>query len=464
MINYNGKILVLGAGSVSQCVLPLLFNVINVPPSNITVLDAQDRKTTIGKSLEKGINFIVKKITRENYKQVLSEYLSEGDFLLDLTVEIDTCALLEWCYENKVFFLNTATEVWSTSRVPVFAEPREQTLYQRYQRLWKLVSKWNLSSTTAIVEHGANPGLISHFVKKGLMDISQKLILTETGAKKGALQEAVRVKDFARMAYLSGLRVIHISEKDTQISAKPKQDNEFVNTWSCDGFVEEAIAPAEIGWGTHEKQLPKNGYSHASGLQHQVYTSTQGFKKHVRSWVPSGEIQGAVIRHGEASSLTASLTVYDGIDPLYRPTVHYAYSPTPDAMASLKELEQRRWKMQENQRIFNDDIVSGVDELGCLLMGDHFDPIWIGSILDIEEARKLVPHQNATTIQVAIAVIAGMAYAIQHPNSGFCLAENLNTDEILKMTTPYLGKFVSVPVTWDLLKDKNYQFSNFEIT
>ena len=35
--------------------------------------------------------------------------------------------------------------------------------------------------------------------------------------------------------------------------------NEFVNTWSVDGFVSEGAQPAELGWGTHEKHFPADG-------------------------------------------------------------------------------------------------------------------------------------------------------------------------------------------------------------
>ena len=56
-----------------------------------------------------------------------------------------------------------------------------------------------------------------------------------------------------------GVKVIHCSERDTQITDRPKQVDEFVNTWSIEGFREEGTTTAEMGWGTHEKQLPAAG-------------------------------------------------------------------------------------------------------------------------------------------------------------------------------------------------------------
>ena len=62
--------------------------------------------------------------------------------------------------------------------------------------------------------------------------------------------------------------------------------DEFVNTWSVEGFYEEGIAPAELGWGTHEKTLPQNAYEHPSGPKNQICISQPGAKTCVRSWVP----------------------------------------------------------------------------------------------------------------------------------------------------------------------------------
>ena len=49
-----------------------------------------------------------------------------------------------------------------------------------------------------------------------------------------------------------------------------------------------------------------------------------------------------------------------------------------------------------------DDIVSGMDELGVLLMGHSQGAYWFGSRLSIGVARRLAPHNNATTLQVTL--------------------------------------------------------------
>jgi len=67
----------------------------------------------------------------------------------------------------------------------------------------------------------------------------------------------------------------------------------------------------------------------------------------------------------------------------------------------------------------NDEITKGEDILGALIMGHKYNSWWTGSILSIEESRRLVPHQNATTMQVAIGVVAACMWMIENPNNDF---------------------------------------------
>jgi len=187
-------------------------------------------------------------------------------------------------------------------------------------------------------------------------------------------------------------------------------------------------------------------------------------KTWVRSWVPCGEITGMVIRHGEAFSISDRLTVWEDGKAIYRPTVHYAYRPCDAAINSLHELEMRQFKLQERLRIMSDEIISGRDELGVLLMGHDFNSWWTGSILDIERTRKLVPHQNATTLQVAISVVSAAIWMIKNPWRGFLLPDDLDHEEILKTSMPYIEPFVSQPVDWTPLKNLNTKFTKFDIT
>jgi homospermidine synthase len=179
-----------------------------------------------------------------------------------------------------------------------------------------------------------------------------------------------------------------------------------------------------------------------------------GMNTWVRSWIPDEEIVGMMIRHGEAFGLSDYLTVGNE----YRPTVHYAYMPCHETISSLHELRGRNYKLQPKLRIMDDEIINGSDILGALLMGHEFTSWWIGSILNIDEARKLAPGQNATTLQVAAGVIAAILWMLENPRQGICVPEDLPHDFILNIAKPYLGKFVSEASDWTPLKNRKITF------
>jgi homospermidine synthase len=460
-IKFNKKILIIGYGSVSRCTLPILLKHIDVPCKNITIIDFEDKKKALKKWTAKGIKFSREKITPSTLNKILSRHLENGGLLIDLAWNIECGEMLRWCHEHKVLYVNTSVEEWDSLGDIFKKSPFEKSLYFRQMKLRNLTKNWGKNSTTAVVDHGANPGLISHFTKQALVDIARRL----TRDKKVTVSEGKKIihllenRDFARLAMTLGVKVIHCSERDTQITNKPKRVNEFVGTWSIEGLREEGTAPAEMGWGTHEKQLPKNASVPPYGPKNQIFLAQMGINTWVRSWIPEEEIIGMVIRHGEAFGISDRLTVREKGKIIYRPTVHYAYMPCHETLSSLYELRCRNYDMQPDLRILADyEITSGADILGALVMGHKYNAWWTGSILDIKEARRLAPRQNATTIQVALGVVSAVMWMIENPEQGLCLPDDLPYDYVLKIAKPYLGRFVSRPYDWTPLKNRKVFF------
>jgi homospermidine synthase len=390
----------------------------------------------------------------------LSQHLEPGSVLIDLAWNIGANDIIGWCHDRNVLYVNTSVEQWDSVGEIFTKTPYEKSLYFRQMKLSDMSRGWK-DAATAVVDHGANPGLISHFTKQGLLDIAHKSI-EDRIYPKDALEKIVQyaaTEDFARLAMYLGVKVIHCSERDTQIASKPKEVNEFIGTWSIEGLREEGTAPAEMGWGTHERELPPNAIVPQHGPKNQIILPQMGINTWVRSWVPDYDIVGMVIRHGEAFGISDKLTVNDKEgNPIYRPTVHYAYMPCDDTIASLHELRARNYELQPKLRIMNEEIISGEDILGALIMGHNYNSWWTGSILDIHESRSLAPGQNATTIQVALGVVSAAMWAIENPRKGLCLPDDLPHGYVLKIAKPYLGKFVSQPYDWTPLKNRKVYF------
>ncbi len=461
MITFNKRILFVGYGAVAECTLPILFKHIKVPAKNVTVMDFEDRAEKLKKWTSKGVNFVQDRVTEENLGQLLSKHVGQGDIIIDLAWNIDALEILQWCHDNGVRYINTSTELWDPYKSG--KHPTEKTLYWRHMNLRRMTAKWKTKGPTAVIEHGANPGLISHFTKQGLIDIGQSLIADKklTGKKAEEVAQLIKDNTFNVLAQKIGVKVIHVSERDTQVTDQPKQINEFVNTWSIEGFREEGITTSELGWGTHEKTLPAFAFEHKEGPRNQICIARMGMNTWVRTWVPNYSIHGMVVRHGEAFTISDKLTVREKGKAVYRPTVHYAYCPCDSAIASLNELRGYDYKLQPKLRIMNDEITSGSDILGALLMGHDYKSWWIGSDLSIEQSRKLVPHQNATTMQVAISVTAATMWMIENPEEGVVVPDDLPHDFVLGIAKPYLGKYISQSSDWTPLRDYHNEFKGF---
>jgi homospermidine synthase len=365
-------------------------------------------------------------------------------------VDVASTALIKLCWEKGAMYLDTCIEPWPGGYTDPTVPAARRTNYALREEALAL-RPGNARAPTAVLTHGANPGLVSHLVKQALLNIA-----TDTAAEAGNPQSRADWGDLARRL---GVKVIHIAERDTQVSHVPKQPNEFVNTWSVDGFVSEGSQPAELGWGTHERNFPRDGKRHDFGCMCAIYLMQPGASTRVRTWTPlAGHFHGFCITHGESISIADYYTVRDGAQAVYRPTVHYAYHPCDAAVVSLHEFAGRNWQLQEKKRILMDDIDAGIDELGVLLAGHKNNAYWFGSQLSIDAARKLAPHNSATSLQVTVACLAGMVWAIENPNCGVTEPDEMDFRRNLEICMPYLGNVVGQYTDWTPLHERDRLF------
>ncbi len=451
-VAFGGRLVMLGFGSIGQGVLPLILRHIDIPRENITILTAEERGREV--AAEHGIRFLVDPVTRDNYRALLTPLLKAGDFLLNLSVDVASVALMKLCRELDVLYLDTVVEPWAGGYTDPTLTPSQRSNYAMREEAVALRAALQ-GGPTSITAHGANPGLVSHFVKRALLDIAR-----DTGAPVANPPPAADRAAWAAIAEGLGVKAIHIAERDTQVADRPKKPGEFVNTWSVDGFVGEGCQPAELGWGTHEKALPADGHRHGFGCDAAIYLMRPGASTRVRSWTPlEGPYHGFLITHNESISLADYYTARNADGSVrYRPTAHYAYHPCDDAVLSVHELAGKNWVLQAEKRLMTDEIVRGMDELGVLLMGHAKGAYWYGSRLTIEEARRLVPHNNATSLQVTAAVLAGVIWAIENPRRGLVESDEMDHERILEICAPYLGEVVGVYSDWTPLQDRGRLF------
>ena len=447
----RGPIVMIGFGSIGRGTLPLIERHFDYDAKKVHVIDPSDEHANF--LHQRGVKFHHKAITRENYRDVLDELFkgTEGGFCVNLSVDTGSLDIMKHCRELDVLYIDTVVEPWPGFYFNKDATAAERSNYALREAV-RAEKHASPGGTTAVSCCGANPGMVSWFVKEALLNIA-----ADIGFKHDA--PATR-EDWARLMMDLGVKGIHIAERDTQAPAYPKPANVFVNTWSVEGFLSEGFQPAELGWGTHEKWMPDNAFAHDKGCKAAIYIDYPGALTKVHTWCPTpGPQYGFLVTHNEAISIADYYTVGGSEAPQYRPTCHYAYHPCNMAVLSLHECFGAGKPQTEHKVLDENEIIEGKDELGVLLFGHQKNAYWYGSRLSMEEARKLAPFQNATGLQVTSAVLAGMVWALENPQAGIVETDEMDHVRCLEVQKPYLGPVEGHYTDWTPISSRWDRFN-----
>ena len=399
--------------------------------------------------------------------------MGPGDIIVDLSWNVETFDMLTWCGEHDVRYINTSLEEWDPYGDIENKSPYERSLYSRQMRIRLLKRPAQFARQAERDRHHGSrreprprqPLHEAGAARNRARRCSKSGLPAATGVNRAAFEKLIADAESA------GRRIVRATQPGDRHQGHPhlrarhagllaaQGVNEFVNTWSIEGFYEEGTAPAELGWGTHERRLPKNAHTPIGGPGNQIFLAQPGIRTFVHSWVPAGgPIIGMVVRHAESFTISDHLTVWE--DTIEGP---------PRGLSSDRALRVHALRQRHPQPVRADDAQlpaaaeaaescrtrspSGIDELGVLLMGHGLTSWWTGSQLDIHETRQLVPGQNATTLQVAAAVLGGLVYMIGNPCKGILVPDELPHKEILDVAGPYLGPCPSVQIELDAARE-----------
>src|SRR5215472_12879874 len=211
-LNFPGRLVFIGFGSIGQGVLPLVLRHIGgLSAERITIVTADEGGRQ--EAEDYGIRFINHPLTRENYRHVLDPIIGRGDFVLNLSVDVSSIALIRYCWEKGALYLDTCIEPWPGGYTDPTIPPSRRSNYALREEALAL-RKEKPHAPTAVLTHGANPGLVSHFLKQALLNLAADSGLTDPAPGNRA--------EWAALAQKLGVRVVHIAERDTQSPDKPK--------------------------------------------------------------------------------------------------------------------------------------------------------------------------------------------------------------------------------------------------
>lgn len=441
----TNRIIIVGFGSIAQALLPLLVENYN---AEIIIFDKEADKPRQDIAKEFFATLNRKFITSDNFSDILSPLLNNNSFLLNLAVSVSSIALIDLAQRYNTLYLDTCIEPWEYSN-----QTNDNFISNHYLReSLKTYAQAPTGTTTALVAHGANPGFISILLKKALLEMA---------SINGIHDRPTIQSEWAGLAEKLGLQVIQISERDTQVTSKTREAHDFICTWSVDGLITECLQPAELGWGSHEEEVP-----HGAKINgHSLELVEQGLEVKVKSWSPNYlEFSAFLLTHNESLSIAEYLSIGPLSAPTYRPTVYYAYHPCDQAVDSMQLLSNGNDNPIKSKEVLKDNIVSGIDELGIFLISRKYKSFWLGSNLSIGKARKMAKYNSATSLQVVSSLIAGMKWTEQHPESGVLESESLDWQYIYDFAESYWQPIVRQETDWrPNSSDDTLSFQNFRV-
>lgn len=455
------QLVFIGFGAVARSLVTIMLNIktcVNRLP--ILIIDPKklDHSETYimlcqyARKNNLSIQHVCVKLTKENYIDIFGKYVKNNAIVIELAYRVNTLAIILECRKRQCVYVNTAIDEWMHTSTSLFSLKK---------KILAGVASDNGPNMTTVVNHGMNPGLVTHLVKFLLKILSKK-------SSNDKLMQLCKNGKYNHVAKELGLTLIQIAERDNQITHLTSNENAFYNTWSVIGLLDESTLRAEVSWGTHEKKIPTDADVSALDDSCQIRLPLLGNQLRTRSFEPEGgKLTGYCIPHAECYSLANFLQVKDTSRniSIYRPSVYYSYL-IPDTAKLITHyieycLDDNGFPKKEHV-LRSDEIQSGFDSVGCLAFFNNGKRYWIGSTIYNDFAKKYSPEINVTCMQVGISVLACVEWMLLNPNKGLLEPEDIDTAFILSYCKEWLGKLYCADVT-DKCGLKSDQFSDLVI-
>lgn len=458
MIEFKNRIVQFGFGAVGKSFFEKISKEIKFDKDNYFIISRDKLEYTFFLELGGKVgNFIVADINRKNFKQIFSKYLNEEDLLIDFADGVGTKDFVEWCAYNNVMYLNTGETDWDDNWYNIFEENLKKNELRD-----KLKQNINANKCPIVLQHGNNPGLVSHFVKAGVEYIVKKQFKNN---KK--LNTLLKENKFNEVAKELDIKEIHVNDNDNQEVKDKFDENKLYSTWSIDSFFFEMLSEATANIGTNEqidyekkcKKIDfKNGFLEFKDL---------AIDKVGKTYYPKGKFEGFLVPHEETITIAKSLEVKNGEEVIYRPTVMFLYSPCNFAIKYLKSARVNDYlnpdsTKQQNIKneiirgfkypkraeiLYKEQIKNETEYVGILLLGSKFKPVWIGNRIEknfLYKDKKSSFWQTPTITPVAMSALAATCWMITNKDrGGIYFPDDINEyKEIINFVEKYISKTI----------------------
>lgn len=489
MIKYTGKIVQFGFGAVGKSFFEKVSKEISFYENRYIVITGNPNEFEAYINMG-GIatNFYVYDVNRENYQEIFDQFLSEGDLLIDFADAVGTRDICKWCCEHNIMYLNTGEADWPENWYSIFTE---NLLKNEMKEKYHKDERYNRHPI--VLQHGNNPGLVSHFVKAAI-----EYIIHKQFRKDKTLKKLLKEQKWNEIARYLGIRMIHVNDIDLQKIKEPFQENKLVSTWCPDSFFFELLSEATENLGTHEKIDDSDLYRMIDREKGVVEYKTIAADTKCKTYYPNGYFEGYLVPHEETITIANYLEVVEDGKVVYRPSVMFIYLPCDFATNYLKkakvndypntDMEKpqdgdylgysivRGYLYPQNTEIaYQENIEEGTEYVGVLLLGEHFDPVWVGNRIEpsyLYKHKKGSYWQTPTITPVAMSALAAVCWMLKHKDRGgiFFPDDIPDYKYILKIAEKYISKTIYHTFDGDMIEKalkiqlSDIQSSHFFVT
>ncbi|MBP3597729.1 MAG: saccharopine dehydrogenase NADP-binding domain-containing protein [Clostridia bacterium] len=418
-------------------------------------------------------NFLTYEITKDNFKEIFSKYLNEGDLLIDFADTVGTREICDWCAENNIMYINTGEADWPENWYCIFDENE-----LKHEIKQKHLNNNSTNKYPIVLQHGNNPGLVSHFVKAGI-----EYIVNTQHKKDKQLKELIKNNKFNEAAQKLKIKMIHVNDIDLQEVNDDFKENTLYSTWCIDSFFFEMLSEATANLGAHEKIDFENDCKKLNKEKGYLEFKKLAAEKKCRTYYPNGEFEGFLVPHEETITIAKSLEVKENDKVIYRPTVVFLYSPCKYASSYFEKAKVNDYlnpapnKPSDCENVngktiirgyiyppkaeilYKEKISDGTEYVGVLLIGENFEPVWVGNRIEskfLYKDLKTSYWQTPTITPVAMSALAATTWMLKNKEKGGIYFPDDITDykHILKIAEKYISKTIYKTFDKNLIEEK----------
>ena len=173
----TGPIVMIGFGSIGRGTLPLIERHFKFDKSRMVIIDPNPEGENADIAAKHNVRFIREAVTEQNYKEFLSPLLTAGGgqgFCVNLSVDTSSLDIMKLCRQLGALYIDTVVEPWLGFYYDAKASNAARTNYVLREAV-RAEKRKKPGGPTAVSACGANPGMVSWFVKQALVNLSKDL-------------------------------------------------------------------------------------------------------------------------------------------------------------------------------------------------------------------------------------------------------------------------------------------------